>query len=100
MEARLPDEKLTEIQDLLKDLLAAQYTTVGEFESFLGKLTFASRVVVPGRTFMRQIVLSLEAYGELQARPLVVADPAEALEREVLLLELHLDGGHRHWPLH
>ena len=37
MEARLPDEKLTEIQDLLKDLLAAQYTTVGEFESFLGK---------------------------------------------------------------
>ena len=60
----MPDEKLMEIQDLLKDLLAAQYTTVGEFESFLGKLTFTSQVVVPGWTFMRHLWDTLKRAGK------------------------------------
>ena len=54
-EARLPADKLREIQDLLQQLLGANHTTYGFLETFLGKLSFASRVVVPGRTFTRRL---------------------------------------------
>ena len=55
MEARLPDDKVAFLREGLQRLLSSSYTTVGDFESFLGKLSFASRVVVPGRTFMRRL---------------------------------------------
>ena len=45
-EARLPADKLREIKDLLQQLLGAKHTTYGFLETFLGKLSFASRVVV------------------------------------------------------
>ena len=54
-EARLPADKLREIKDLLQQLLGANHTTYGFLETFLGKLSFASRVVVPGRTFTRRL---------------------------------------------
>ena len=45
-EARLPADKLREIKDPLQQLLGANHTTYGFLETFLGKLSFASRVVV------------------------------------------------------
>ena len=49
-EARLPADKLREIKDLLQQL-GANHTTYGFLETFLGKLSFASRVVVQSFSF-------------------------------------------------
>ena len=54
-EARLPADKLRQIKDLLQQLLETNHTTYGFLETFLGKVSFASRVVVPGRTFTRRL---------------------------------------------
>ena len=50
-EARLPANKLRETKDFLQQLLGANHTTYGFLKTFLGKLSFTSRVVVLGRTF-------------------------------------------------
>ena len=50
-EARLPADKLREIKDLLQQLLGANHTTYGFLDTFLGKLSFASRVVVQSFSF-------------------------------------------------
>ena len=50
-EARLPADKLREIKDLLQQQLGANHTTYGFLETFLGKLSFASRVVVQSFSF-------------------------------------------------
>ena len=50
-EARLPTDKLREIKDLLQQQLGANHTTYGFLETFLGKLSFASRVVVQSFSF-------------------------------------------------
>jgi len=55
MEARLPQDKLAELQSLLQELSTSRQTTAAKFASFLGKLSFASSVVVPGRTFTRRL---------------------------------------------
>ena len=55
LEARLPAEKLIEIQSLLTNTLNRRKISQRELESLLGKLSFAARVVTPGRTFMRRL---------------------------------------------
>ena len=55
MEARLPADKLTEIRALLQQVGAGRDTTPAKFDSFVGKLSFAATVVVPGSTFMRRL---------------------------------------------
>ena len=55
MEARLPPEKLTELRLLTEELATAEVTTKRKFEHFLGKLSFASSVIIPGRTFTRRL---------------------------------------------
>ena len=49
--AQLPADKLREIKDLLQQQLGANHTTYGFLETFLGKLSFASRVVVQSFSF-------------------------------------------------
>ena len=51
LEACLPDDKLAELKQHLSNLLQSGHTTAGSLDKFLGKLSFALRVVVPGCTF-------------------------------------------------
>ena len=55
MEARLPTDKLAELRLLLTQLGTGPYVSQGKLASFLGKLSFASAVVIPGRTFTRRL---------------------------------------------
>lgn len=55
LECRLPDDKLTELRGLLNDITTRQSISQGELASVLGKLSFASRCITPGRTFMRRL---------------------------------------------
>lgn len=55
LEARLPPDKLAELRTLLSHFSSVKMTTRRSFDSLLGKLSFAARVVVPGRTFMRRL---------------------------------------------
>ena len=91
MEARLPDDKLASIRDGLHTLLSAPYTTVGDFESFLGKLSFASRVVVPGRKFMRRLWDTLGRFR--QAKPFFRIKLPDECRQDLLWWQLLL----QHW---
>ena len=56
MEARLPDDKLTRIKDLLESFTNRQSARLVELQSLIGTLQFACKVVVPGRTFLQRII--------------------------------------------
>ena len=55
LEARLPEDKLSELKLLVTAACNVSFLTQRDLESLLGKLSFASRVVVPGRTFTRRL---------------------------------------------
>ena len=55
LEARLPVDKLVEIRSLLTDTVTHRRISQRNLKSLLGKLSFAARVIVPGRTFMRRL---------------------------------------------
>ena len=54
-ESRLPDDKREDLLRLLEDMIERKHCTLKELEHLLGKLQFASRVVIPGRTFLRRL---------------------------------------------
>ena len=60
-------DKLRDIKDLLQPLLGVNHTTYGFLETFLGKLSFASRVVVPGRMFTRRLWDLKSCYHQVKA---------------------------------
>ena len=49
-EARLPPDKLADLRDILRQCNSRNSITKNELASLLGKLSFAARVIVPGRT--------------------------------------------------
>lgn len=53
MEIRLPDSKLQEFQHLINEWQDRKSSTKKELESLVGKLVFTTRVVRPGKTFLR-----------------------------------------------
>ncbi|XP_065182584.1 uncharacterized protein LOC135813415 [Sycon ciliatum] len=55
LEARLPDTKLQDLRTLLDQYVNRGDMTQRELDSLLGKLSFAARVIIPGRTFMRRL---------------------------------------------
>ena len=55
MSLRLPAEKLAELRMLVASWLGKRFCTVKELESLVGKLQHASKVIRPGRTFMRRM---------------------------------------------
>ncbi|VDI39408.1 Hypothetical predicted protein [Mytilus galloprovincialis] len=57
MEARLPNDKLIRISTFLKEFLIKKSCTKREVLQLLGHLNFASRVVIPGRTFVSHLIL-------------------------------------------
>ena len=56
MEARLPDDKLTRIRDLLASFKKRRSARLVQLQSLVGTLQFACKVVVPGRTFLQRII--------------------------------------------
>lgn len=55
METRLPDDKVTRIITLLKDMKVKKKVTLRDLQSMTGLLNFACTCVVPGRTFIRRL---------------------------------------------
>ena len=55
-ELRLPDDKLQRLMDTLKVWLARRTCTRKELESLIGVLSYACKVVRPGRSFLRRAI--------------------------------------------
>ena len=53
--ARLPQDKVDDIRSRLLAFRQRKSCRLRELEQLLGKLNFASRVITPGRTFMRRL---------------------------------------------
>ena len=54
-ELRLPADKLTRLQQMIRHWITRRSCTVHELESLLGHLPHAATVIVHGRTFLRQL---------------------------------------------
>ena len=55
MEARLPNDKLIQLRELLQTFTRKRKCTLKQMQSLLGLLNFCCQVVVPGRSFLRRI---------------------------------------------
>ena len=55
-EARLPAEKVARISDILREVSKQSYCSKRELLCVLGHLNFATRVIIPGRTFMANLI--------------------------------------------
>ena len=62
MEARLPPAKLKKAQDWVKKALTQRTITREDLQSLLGFLSFAAKVVVPGRAFLRRLFTALQEF--------------------------------------
>ena len=56
MEARLPQDKLSRIYELLTSFRKRRSVRLVELQSLIGTLQFACKVVVPGRTFLQRAI--------------------------------------------
>ena len=56
MTLHLPDEKLVELKALILVWMEKKVTVARDVKSLVGKLEHASRVVCPGRSFMRRML--------------------------------------------
>ena len=56
MTARLPNDKLAELQTLIGSWTGKKFCTCKELESLVGKLNHACAVVAPGRTFLQRLI--------------------------------------------
>ena len=56
MEARLPEDKLARIKQLLDSFTNRRSARLVDLQSLIGTLQFACKVVVPGRTFLQRII--------------------------------------------
>lgn len=59
MVVRIPKEKVSEIVNKIKEVLAKEKVTLKIMQSLIGVLNFACRAVVPGRPFCRRLVDSI-----------------------------------------
>ena len=55
MQARLPPDKLARARNTAKDLLNRPSISHQELESAVGFLSFAAKIVIPGRAFLRRL---------------------------------------------
>ena len=62
MEARLPPAKLKKAEDWVKKALAQRTITRENLQSLLGFLSFAAKVVIPGRAFLRRLFTALREF--------------------------------------
>ena len=55
MQARLPPDKLARARNTVNDLLNRRVISRHELESAVGFLSFAAKIVIPGRAFLRRL---------------------------------------------
>lgn len=55
MQARLPPDKLARARSMVEDLLKKATISHRELESAVGFLSFAAKIVIPGRAFLRRL---------------------------------------------
>ena len=53
---RLPQEKIADLREVLSKMAAKKRCRKKELRSLIGKLNFASRVIKPGRLFLRRLI--------------------------------------------
>ncbi|XP_065192514.1 uncharacterized protein LOC135823596 [Sycon ciliatum] len=85
--ARLPEDKLSEIRALLVATISERSIGQRQVESLLGKLDFAARVIVPGRTFMRRLWSVCSRYREPHYRIKLSNECIDALTWWLRLLQ-------------
>ena len=56
MEARLPEDKLARMKQLLDSFTNRRSARLVHLQSLIGTLQFACKVVLPGRTFLQRII--------------------------------------------
>ena len=56
LEARLPEDKLSSVKEALTEWLSNPSATKRELLALIGTLSFAAKVVPPGRTFLRRMI--------------------------------------------
>jgi ribonuclease HI len=56
LEARLPEDKLNKIRDLLAFFKSRRKIKLRELQSLIGLLNFCCKVVLPGRAFLRRLI--------------------------------------------
>ena len=56
MRAKLPQDKVSKIRDLLAQYMRRRKITLVELQSLLGLLNFACKVIRPGRAFVRRLI--------------------------------------------
>ena len=56
MEARLPEDKLTDCRSILSEFLSREKVTLKELQRLIGILNFACSVIIPGRCFLRRLI--------------------------------------------
>ena len=66
MATRLPEEKLHEIKLLLSDWVTKCKCSKRQLLSLIGKLSFAAKVVKPGRLFLRRLIDLSKTISKLQ----------------------------------
>lgn len=66
MEARLPEEKVNHISKLLDTFMVKKSCTKRELLQLLGHLNFATRVIIPGRTFVSYLLTLATSAKELE----------------------------------
>ena len=69
LEIRLPATKLSELQSMLLHWLAKERCMWKELASLIGHLSHASRVVQPGKTFMRRLFEKLASLKAHKLKP-------------------------------
>ena len=84
MQARLPPDKLARARNTAKDLLNRTSVSHQELDSVVGFLSFASKVVVPGRAFLRRLY---DALGRPTRRHTITSDMKADLRWWVTFLD-------------
>ena len=80
---RLPEEKLQHLKELIAQWIPKKAATKRAMLSLIGELAHASKVVIPGRTFLRRMIDTTHFKGQpgaldstqpgVQIRPSLVA---------------------------
>lgn len=63
---RLPEDKLQALKVMIAEWLGKKSSTVRDLQSLVGKLQHASKVIRPGRTFLRRMFELLKGCGKKQ----------------------------------
>ena len=84
MQARLPSDKLARARNTAKDLLNRATISHQELESAVGFLSFAAKIVIPGRAFLRRLFDALR-------RPSAVHRITANMKADLLWWSTYLD---------